>query len=103
MYRESALPYFSQSSPRLSGNGNHEPKKVGPTTGSQRMLPPAVSMYIPAWPRPVMRMDSSPGQQSRSSNSYRVYGARREGTGGRAGEKAPDNAWGVRIRGSAPQ
>ncbi len=63
MYRKSALPNRAQSRLRLSGNGNHDPKKVGPMTGSHRMLPPAVSMNIPAWPRPVMRMDSSRVEQ----------------------------------------
>src|SRR5690606_30612962 len=46
----------SQSRPRLSGNGNQEPKNEGPRTGSQMMFPPTVSMNIPAWPSPVIRI-----------------------------------------------
>src|SRR6478735_10386730 len=79
-YRKSALPKRSHSSARLSGNGNQEPKNVGPITGSYRMLPPAVSMNIPAWPRPVMRMDSSRVEQLSSlRGEFRTDRASRRG------------------------
>src|SRR3546814_620696 len=80
MYRKSARPKRAQSSPRLSGNGNHEPKKLGPSTGSHRMLPPAVSMNIPAWPRPVILISLLSVCEPR-----RVYAGPTWMTGGRAG------------------
>jgi septum formation topological specificity factor MinE len=69
---EVGLPNRSQSRPRLSGNGNHEPKKLGPITGSQRMDPPVVSMNMPAWPRPVMRMLLLRGESSDDESTRRL-------------------------------